>query len=1189
MSAIYFQDVWEKYRIKFVLNGREVWEDFWALKGINFAVEKGEGLAVIGENGAGKSTILKLIAGMLKADKGKVSVQGRISALLELGAGFHPEFTGRENLYLNASLFGMSQEDINSKFDEIVEFSGIGRFIDAQTKSYSQGMFVRLAFAVAIHMNPETLLIDDTLAVGDEDFQRKCIGKILELEESGKTIIFVTHDMNMARRLCKRGIFLRGGEIIKEGPIDTVISYYMETLGDKRGIAIIQKGALGAVFNNGKLILRWKDKALTKYQGGYSSFFLADHRFNSPTANWHAQVENGQRIIARGQWLNVPVVQVWDIRWLNDNGLQLKITLETSDEAGPERLQTEFLFSEEYKAWFSSEQEGVFPENFFHEREYELVHANEYVDKLSGIKDHNKEKNESLPTVVIDTFGQESKTFCQILNSGLDISARIIRTELLRLEQPMVSGADNNSIAMKLKFIENGEREKLDEYMYTVKQIVHCEREKHKWMEMEARAKKFTFEKDRFSVAIDENNCLHIYYDGKKLTKGPGIRASLLIGQEWQDSDPKEIRIERITQDRMKIYNVWKNLPIIQIWDLNIKETGIIDLTVGMEVLYPLRISEMNVSVFLADGYTKWFTERESGDFPDQFDKWEEVDLKYKREKSMGAISESLPTIVFDLSGNQEYIPHIFNTDQKFSAYVLQATARGKEYKKGSFEYFSGVIRITEEKGMDNGKEQRFLNSGNSGDIIDSSIFDRECVDEEADYILDDLCVDHQPNLNIIKEAYDKKKVSIGVSRFNFFKLDKLIKSCTAVAGEPLNFSPVSFNPFPVKTIYSNFIGYLKEIKSITTALGIKLWLKDKELLELLDAVSQRVTPYNERELLRILGIICEHAFIGPEVLVVDSHELDFNLYKTIIDDAAELLIDLILFQGNGEPLLDQRFWNVVEYARTKGIKVSFLTNGTLLGKETAKKILLDLDVEMISCNLPAATPETYALINPTQTQTMFNDIVENMEFLIGMRNAAKANRPILQMKHLIHALNYQELMQMAELDAQIGADKVQFYLIRPDEHTKHLKLRSQQIEMIKNSLDGISNFLSKKNIELDDAINFQLKYYNEDSGNWSKEAFINNGCPVSWFQSLISANSQVSICNLKMVGNLSKASLKEIWHSEKYHYYRIQAKHLNNNKDTVLINGKKLYDENCKHCDAHGITLRIEKLLKRYNLGKFI
>lgn len=1186
MSVIYFRDVWEKYKIKFVLSGRETWEDFWALKGVNFAVERGEGLAIIGENGAGKSTILKLIAGMLKADKGEVSVQGRISALLELGAGFHPEFTGRENLYLNASLFGMSQEDINSKFDEIVEFSGIGRFIDAQTKSYSQGMFVRLAFAVAIHMNPQILLVDDTLAVGDEDFQRKCIGKILELKEAGKTIIFVTHDMNMARRLCKRGIFLRGGEIIKEGPIDTVISYYMETLGDKRGIAIMQKDALGAVFNNGKLILRWKDKALTKYQGGYSSFFLAGHRFNSPTANWQAQIEGGQRIIARGQWLNVPVVQIWDIRLLNDNQLQLKIALEASDKTEPEKLQTEFLFTEEYKSWFSSEQEGVFPENFFHEREYELIHANEYADKLSGLKDYNKEGNKALPAVIMDTFGQESKTFCQILNSGLDVSARIIRAELLRLEQDTVDAAGSNSIVMNLKFIENGQGKKLDEHMDTVKQILHRQREKHKWMEMEARVKKSTLKKDQFSASIDENNFLQIYYNGKKLTKGPGIRANLLIGQEWQDSDPKEVRIESVTQDRMKIYNVWKNLPIVQIWDLSIKETGIIDLTVGMEVLYPLRISEMNVSVFLADSYTKWFTALESGNFTDKFDKWEEVSLKYKKEKSVGAISESLPTIVFDLSGSQEFMPHIFNTDQRFSSYVLQATAKGKEYKKGKFEYFRGVIRITEDKSMLGAKEKCFLNSR---DIVDPSIFDKENFGEEAAYVLDDISLKHQPNLAAIKEALDKKKLGIGVSRLNFFKLDGFVKFCSALTGKPQNFSPVYFNPFPVKTIYSNFIGYLKEIKSMAAVLGIKLWLKDKELPELLEVVSQRVTPYNERELLRVLGVICEHAFIGPEVLVADSQELDFNLYKTIIDDAAELLTDLILFQGKGDPLLDQRFWDVAEYARAKGIKVSFSTDGSLLGQETAKKILLDLEVEMIACSLPAATPETYALIDPKQTQTMFNEVIENMKFLIGMRNAAKMNKPILKMNHLIHALNYHELMRMAELDAQIGADKVQFCLMLPDDNTKHLKLRFEQIEMIKNSLDDISNFLSKRNIELDDAINFQLKYYNEDSGNWIKEVFINNGCPVSWFQSLILADSQVSICNLKMVGNLSKTPLKEIWHSEKYHYYRIQVKHLNDNKDTTFINGIKLYDENCKHCDAHGVTLRVEKLLKQYNLDKFI
>jgi ABC-type polysaccharide/polyol phosphate transport system ATPase subunit len=172
---------------------------------------------------------------MLRPDRGEIRVLGKVSGLLELGAGFQPELTGRENLYLNARLFGLSQNQIDEKYEEIVNFANIGKFINAPVKCYSQGMVVRLAFAIAIHMDPDILLIDDTLAVGDEYFQRKCIKKIFQIKEQGKTIIFVTHDMNMLSRLCRRALFLKEGRIVKDDIVDKVIPLYTQIIGQEKG------------------------------------------------------------------------------------------------------------------------------------------------------------------------------------------------------------------------------------------------------------------------------------------------------------------------------------------------------------------------------------------------------------------------------------------------------------------------------------------------------------------------------------------------------------------------------------------------------------------------------------------------------------------------------------------------------------------------------------------------------------------------------------------------------------------------------------------------------------------------------------------------------------------------------------------------------------------------------------------
>ncbi len=192
-------------------------EEFWALRHVGFELEASNTLGLIGANGSGKSTLLKIIGGILTPTDGYVERRGRIAALLELGAGFHPDLTGRENVYMNASILGISRKQTDKYFDAIVDFSGIERFIDNQVKFYSSGMYVRLAFAVAVHVDPEILLVDEVLAVGDEPFQRKCIERIKQFQQDGRTIIFVTHGIDMVRQLCDRVIMLEKGDVVIDG------------------------------------------------------------------------------------------------------------------------------------------------------------------------------------------------------------------------------------------------------------------------------------------------------------------------------------------------------------------------------------------------------------------------------------------------------------------------------------------------------------------------------------------------------------------------------------------------------------------------------------------------------------------------------------------------------------------------------------------------------------------------------------------------------------------------------------------------------------------------------------------------------------------------------------------------------------------------------------------------------------
>lgn len=204
-----------------------VGDSIWALDDVNFKLKQGEALGIIGRNGAGKSTLLKIMSRVTAPTSGEVKVKGRIASLLEVGTGFHPELTGRENIYLNGAILGMNRVEVTRKFDEIVDFSGVEKFINTPVKRYSSGMYVRLAFAVAAHLEPEILVVDEVLAVGDAEFQKKCLGKMSDVAESGRTVLFVSHNMPAILRLCSSAILLDKGRMIKQGdPLD-VTNYYL--------------------------------------------------------------------------------------------------------------------------------------------------------------------------------------------------------------------------------------------------------------------------------------------------------------------------------------------------------------------------------------------------------------------------------------------------------------------------------------------------------------------------------------------------------------------------------------------------------------------------------------------------------------------------------------------------------------------------------------------------------------------------------------------------------------------------------------------------------------------------------------------------------------------------------------------------------------------------------------------------
>jgi lipopolysaccharide transport system ATP-binding protein len=272
-TIISVEDVWKQYRLGVVGTGtigndlKRMWarvsgkEDpflkigevndrtiksgldlVWALQNISFTVQEGEVMGIIGKNGAGKSTLLKILSRVTSPTKGKIKIKGRIASLLEVGTGFHPDLSGRENIFLNGAILGMNRAEIRSKFDEIVDFSGVERYIDTPVKRYSSGMYVRLAFAVAAHLDPEILILDEVLSVGDAEFQKKCLGKMKDVAGQGRTVLFVSHNMTAVNSLCSKCVYLKNGAVVSIGETDTIVNQYLSNENTNRTFAKWEKG-----------------------------------------------------------------------------------------------------------------------------------------------------------------------------------------------------------------------------------------------------------------------------------------------------------------------------------------------------------------------------------------------------------------------------------------------------------------------------------------------------------------------------------------------------------------------------------------------------------------------------------------------------------------------------------------------------------------------------------------------------------------------------------------------------------------------------------------------------------------------------------------------------------------------------------------------------------------------------------
>jgi len=592
MEQIVFSDLWEMYRIKFIIDSKPKLENFWALRGLSFKVDKGETVGIIGQNGAGKSTVLKIIAGMLNSDRGQVSVSGKTSGLMELGAGFQTELTGGENIHLICGLFGLSKAQIETIYEKIVEFADIGKFINAAVKYYSQGMFVRLAFAIAINIDSDILLIDDTLAVGDEYFQKKCIKRIFEMKDQGKTILLVTHDMNILRRLCQRAIFLKEGQLVKDGPVDEVIPLYIQTSGSKEGVAILEQNGLQLVFNNGRLFINWQGKFLTPDSGMYAAFLSSGAWYSSCQAEWEVS-KDPDRLTATGVFFRLNCTQTWEIEILEGKVIQVNIEINSQEPLNIQEGCVNILLSEEYGEWFSSQEKGRFPQIYDKNNKWEPMLSADEPRRCIGVKPADSKK---LPSFIVEQKDLSLVNNLQVFNSGYIDRSRVLQYSQKNLQNYT---RDNEN---KLRFFSGRiilNTPNIEEYLGKLQQDS-------------------IISNGAMKLKFNQGRCI-IYYGGKALTRADHATVSMNTGQRVYSSQTAHWELIEKDARKLVISGSWGNLPVTQIWRFEVTGENSFTWDVDINVTAEIDIESQHMVLQCLASYDNYYCQYGTGRFEDKF------------------------------------------------------------------------------------------------------------------------------------------------------------------------------------------------------------------------------------------------------------------------------------------------------------------------------------------------------------------------------------------------------------------------------------------------------------------------------------------------------------------------------------------------------------------------------------------
>ncbi|MFH1460389.1 MAG: ABC transporter ATP-binding protein [Candidatus Omnitrophota bacterium] len=510
-----------------------------ALDDINFSVQQGETVGIIGENGSGKTTILRIISKITTPSQGYVKTEGKIAGILELGAGIHPELTGRENIYLDAALFGMSKSEIDKAYKDIVEFSELGNFIDAQVKTYSQGMLLRLGFSVAVHVNPDIFLIDDSMGVGDEEFQRKCLKKISELKKLGKTIIIVSHDLSTLSSVCQRGILIKNGKIVRDDLIHKTIVRYIESIGAKNCVASLDQDRLSIIFNQGKLIVLWEGIPLTKNFGGYVALEILGQWLMSWQANWQVSQTDADYFEVIGNWDKYAIELTIKIKLISESHFKWSCNIKIPKVVKAQKAAVSLMVTGEYNYYFKDGQKiRISGKSKINNQWKDLYRTDEKNAQLALISENS---GNDLPVVLSCFSSQNNKGYSLIQSTDSDLDSRVVQMHFKLSEHLIAAECDKYVVDCDadIELINRKEFKQTQELQQDMRTL------KNKNLKLELKEDKF-----------------HIFYKKYELTQNDALSFGFFFGEYYFNLFKGQWQLKKITPHLLNLSADFKELGV---------------------------------------------------------------------------------------------------------------------------------------------------------------------------------------------------------------------------------------------------------------------------------------------------------------------------------------------------------------------------------------------------------------------------------------------------------------------------------------------------------------------------------------------------------------------------------------------------------------------------------------------------